>query len=283
MEGRWPEALATLEAEIRRTGRIGADHVLQLRRAIYRNGSIGREEAEFLFRLNRQSRGDDPAWAEFYVEALTDFFYWREGSDSELTADAERMLFEWLGQRPAVDDPTELRLLLNLIFRTNACSERFRALVRTAVEQSVLQSEHALFGHAERRPGAIDKADVEVIRRLVYGTGSQNGLAIGRSEAEFLFALDHATTDADNDPAWRELFVKAITMHLLFGGDSPERVDEDEAAWLIAQIGAGQSDHANPRALLVYIEQEAAGLHPLLVSLYQRFGISSDRSLAASP
>ena len=55
MEGRWPEALATLEAEIRRTGRIVADHVLQLRRAIYRNGSIGREEAEFLFRLNRQT------------------------------------------------------------------------------------------------------------------------------------------------------------------------------------------------------------------------------------
>jgi hypothetical protein len=52
---------------------------------------------------------------------------------------------------------------------------------------------------------------------------------------------------------------------------------------LIAQIGAGQSDHANQRALLVYLEQEAAGLHPLLVPLYQRFGISSDRSLAASP
>ena len=34
MEGRLPEALATLEAEVRRTGRIGADHVLQLRREI---------------------------------------------------------------------------------------------------------------------------------------------------------------------------------------------------------------------------------------------------------
>jgi hypothetical protein len=273
MEGRSPEDLAALEAEIRKVGRIGADHVLQLRRAIYRNGSIGREEAEFLFRLNRQSRGDDPAWAEFYVEALTDFFYWREGSDSQLTADAEQMLFEWIGRHPAVEDPTELRLLLNLIFRTNACSEPFRALVQKAVERSVLQSEHALFGHSERRPGAIDKADVEVIRRLVYGTGSQNGLAISRAEAEFLFALNRATTGADNDPAWRELFVKAITMHLLFGGDSPERVDEDEAAWLIDQMGAGAIDHANERALLAYLKQEAASLHPLLAPLYQRLEV----------
>ncbi|HSA80254.1 MAG TPA: hypothetical protein VLE23_05490 [Geminicoccaceae bacterium] len=273
MEAHSPQELATLEAEIRKVGRIGADHVLQLRRAVYRNGSIGREEAEFLFRLNRQSRGDDPAWAEFYVEALTDFFYWREGSDSQLTADAERMLFEWIGRQPAVDDPTELRLLLNLIFRTTTCSERFRALVQKAVERSVLESEHALFGHAQRRPGVIDKADVEVIRRLVYGTGSQNGLAISRAEAEFLFALQRATAGAENDPAWRDLFVKAITMHLLFGGDSPECVDEDEAAWLIDQIGDGALDHANERALLGYLKQEAASLHPLLAPLCQRLGV----------
>ena len=273
MKGRWPEALAALEAEIRRTGRIGADHVLKLRRAIYGSGSIGRDEAEFLLHLNRQSRGDDPAWAEFYVEALSDFFYWREGTESGLTEDAERMLFEWIGPRGELDDPTELRLLLNLIFRTNACSERFRALVLRAVERSVLHSEHALFGQTARRPGAIDKADVEVIRRLVYGSGSQNGLAISRVEAEFLFALNRATAGADNDPAWRELFVKAITMHLLFGGDLPERVDEQEAAWLIDRIGTGAADHANERALLAYLKREAASLHPSLTPLCQRFGV----------
>jgi hypothetical protein len=273
MQRRWPEALAALEAEIRRSGRIAADHVLELRRAIYGTGSIGRAEAEFLLHLNRQSRGDDPAWAEFYVEALSDFFYWREGTDSGLTEDAERMLFEWIGPRVELDDPTELRLLLNLILRSNACSERFRALVLRAVERSVLHSEHALFGHAARRPGAIDKADVEVIRRLVYGSGSQSGLAISRLEAEFLFALNAATAGADNDPAWRELFVKAITMHLLFGGDSPECVDEQEAAWLTDRIGTGAADHANEQALLAYLQQEAASLHPSLIPLCQRLGV----------
>ena len=42
------------------------------------------------------------------------------------------------GTRPSVDDPTELRLLLNLIFRTQGCSERFRGFVLKAVEHSVL-------------------------------------------------------------------------------------------------------------------------------------------------
>ncbi len=180
------------------------------------------------------------------------------------------MLFEWLGSRPSIDDASELRLLLNLIFRSNGCSERFRSFVLKAVEHSVLSSDHALFGYADRRAGAIDKADVEVIRRLIYGSGSQKGMAISRAEAEFLFALNHATAGADNDPAWRDLFVKAITMHILHGGNSPDRVDEQEAVWLSGQIAGERNDRANERALLAYLKQEAASLHPLLDPLYQR-------------
>jgi hypothetical protein len=270
MDRRQPEALTSLEAEIRQSGRISADHVLKLRRAIYHNGSIGRDEAELLLRLNRQSRRDDPAWAEFYVEALSDFFYWREGPDSALTEDAERMLFDWVGDQGSVDDPTELRLLLNLIFRSTGSSERFRAFVLAAVERSVLHSNQALYGHQQRRPGAIDRADVEVIRRLVYGSGGPSGLAIRRTEADFLFALNRASAGANNDPAWRDLFVKAITMHLLFGGASPDKVDEEEAGWLVGQIGRAPADDTNEGALLAYLKREAASLHPSLAPLYAR-------------
>ena len=96
-----------------------------------------------------------------------------------------------------------------------------------------------------------------MIRRLIYGSGSQRGIAVSRAEAEFLFELNRATAGADNDPAWRDLFVKAITMHVLYGGDSPDRVDEQEAAWLSGQIGADGDDHANEQALLAYPKQEA--------------------------
>ena len=207
MAGRSPDTLAALEAEIVENGWINADHVLRLRRAIYQDGAIDLEEAASLFRLNRRLQVGDPSWAEFYVEALTDFFLWRNGGDSVLTDDAERILFEWLGPRPAVENPTELRLLLSLIFRAHNCSERFRSFVLKAVEHSVLCSDHALFGGSSRRAGAIDKADVEVIRRLIYGSGSRRGPAISRADAEFLFELNRATVGADNDPAWRDLFV----------------------------------------------------------------------------
>lgn len=252
-------------------GRIDGEDVLRLRRAIYQDGGIDREKAAALFRLNRDHQDHDAAWAEFYVEALSDFFYWREGSDSALTEEAEQMLMTWIGAPEAIDDATELRLLLNLMFRTNGCSETFRAYALDAVRHSVLHSSQALYGHAARAPGAIDAADVEVIRKLVYGLGGQRGMAISTTEAEFLFELDRATAGAANVPAWRDLFVKAITMHLLFAGPSPDRVDEQEAHWLIGQIGTA-GGHPNDRALLAYLEQED-GLHPLLAPLCARLGV----------
>jgi hypothetical protein len=262
-----------LEAEILSDGWISAADVLKLRREIYRKGGIGRDEAAFLFHLNRKSVHADPAWAEFYLEALTDFFYWREGTDSRLTEDAEAMLFEWLGPAGKIDDASELRLLLSLVFRSNGSSERYQAFVLEAVRHSVLHSSSALYGHAERLPGAIDRADVEVIRKLVYGLAGQNGMAIGRAEAAFLFDLNDATANQKSDPAWRDLFVKAITMYLLHAGPSPGTVDEEEARWLLSRIQADGKDHDNVRALLAYLRREVARLPASLEPLCQRFGV----------
>jgi hypothetical protein len=272
MDNCWSAALSALENEVMSDSRLSAEDVLKLRRAVYQNGTIAREQAAFLFHLNRRAWNSDPAWTEFYVEALTDFFYWREGSDSKLTEEAERMLMGWIGRADRIDDGTELCLLLNLMFRTNGSSEQFRGYVLDAVRHSVLHSGQALYGHAERTPGVIDAADVEIIRRLVYGLGGQQGIAISRTEAEFLFELNDATSGAPNAPAWRELFVKAITMYLLFAGESPDRVDEAEAHWLIAHIDADKAPDGNERALLAYLKQEG-GLHPLLTPLCERLGV----------
>ena len=266
-------ALDALARDVERGARIRAEDVLRLRRSIYSEGGIDRDEAELLFRLNRETKDADPAWAEFFVEGLTDFFFWREGTESSLTEEAEQMLMGWIGPDPTVDDITELRLLLNIMFRTNGSSERFRRYVLDAVRHSVLDSDQALFGKARRVPGAIDTADVEVIRKLIYGMGSQNGMAISQTEAEFLFELNRTTAGADNVPAWRDLFVKAITMYLLFGGPSPDQIDQPEAEWLVGQMGESQANDDNERALLTYLQQEAANLHPALMPLLRQYGL----------
>ena len=266
-------ALAALESELTDRGAIGAEDVLRLRRAIYRNGSIGREEAACLLRLERADAARDPAFEEFFVEALSDYYIWsrgRRGLDQREVPE----LIKALGAtgRP-LDEGGGLRLVIKIIAETDGgCPDELRAFALQAVRRSVLHGERALFGKGPRRPGVIDAADVEIVRRIIYGTGGENGLAISRPEAELLFDLNDATATEENAPAWRDLFVKAITMHVLFSGDSPERVDEPEARWLIERIGADGREHGNEAALLRYLRREAYALHPMLEPLCRRFG-----------
>ena len=63
-------------------------------------------------------------------------------------------------------------------------------------------------------------------------------------------------------------------MHLLHGGDSPDRINQEQAIWLAGQIGAGWNEQGNDGALLAYLKQEAASMHPLLEPLYERLEAS---------
>jgi hypothetical protein len=208
--------------------------------------------------LHAQAASRHPEWDVFYVEGLSDHFFWRKAGPRVLTEEDCRFLIDHIGADGRVEDATELKLLLNLMRRAAGSTAEFKRFVRQAALDSILTGSVPLYGMGERRPGAIDEADVEIVRWLVYGQAGEAGLAIGREEAEFLFDLNDRTAGQANALAWTGLFVKAIAMHVLFAGDSPDRVDEAEAAWLIARIERdGQLDE-NERALLAYLRKEAA-------------------------
>ncbi len=105
--------------------------------------------------------------------------------------------------------------------------------------------------------GIIDADEVAKIRERLYDDG-----VIDREEADFLFALNDGVSGKDNDPGWTDLFVEAITDHVLKDDESPGVIDEDEASYLIEKIkGDGQVD-ANELALLVNITANATGESP---------------------
>ena len=51
---------------------------------------------------------------------------------------------------------------------------------------------------------------LELLRRMLYAFGGDGNVAVTRAEAEVLFDINDATADAEPNPAWTDLFVKAI-------------------------------------------------------------------------
>ena len=102
--------------------------------------------------------------------------------------------------------------------------------------------------------GIIDADEVELLRKELY-----DDEIIDREEADLLFALNDATSGADNDASWQELFVKALSDHVLADEISPGVIDEDEAEYLIDKIQADGVVDGNELALLVNIAATGKG------------------------
>lgn len=90
--------------------------------------------------------------------------------------------------------------------------------------------------------GRVSSEELLALRREGWGDG-----VITRSEAEALFAINHALTE--RSPEWCDFFVEAIGEFVLNGTPPMRQCDEEEAAWLIGQI-----DHDNQVESLVELE-----------------------------
>ncbi|WP_017932555.1 hypothetical protein [Robiginitomaculum antarcticum] len=302
---------------------IDDNDVLTLRRALYGDGHISVQEANRLFDLSDTVPTKTDSFGEFFMEAMTDFIV-RQSLPYGYVDDANA---SWLMARISkdghVETITELRLLVNVLNTATDCPDRLIGFALAQVKQAVLFGEGVIGRGRSLSPGHVSAADVEILRNMIYASGGDNHIAVTRVEAQALFELNAATRGADNDPGWRDLFVKAIANYLMFltsyntpdrnealrrdqwlkqrgdlslgnmiknlrfkdfaaqitgGQDEPqnkngaesalaERIDADEAGWIIESIGQDGVYDENEQALMDFLAAESPYLHQSLLPL----------------
>lgn len=197
-------------AEIKARGSIKDADVLKVRRNYYDDGSITAEEAETILALNDACPVQDPAWADCFIDTITDYLVDQAEPQGYLTAENSQWLIDRIAKDGQVETKTELELLVNVLDKARWAPQ---SLVRFALDQvkdAVLNGTGPLRSGKKLEPGFVSEADVDLLRRILYSFGSDGNIAITRPEAEVLFEIDEATSSADNHPAWSDLFVKAI-------------------------------------------------------------------------
>ena len=252
------QPLAELKEAVIADGIIDADEARGLRQRLYADGIIDREEADFLFEINDAVSGanNDPSWNALFVDALTSHVLEDEKSPNVLDDEETAYLIAKIDADGTVD-AVELQLLVNICAAAKSAPDRFHDYVLAALKQAVLED------------GVIDDAEVHMIRHVIYGPGGAGGERVDRKEADFIFDLNDATTGKANAPAWNDVFVEAITSHVLEDEASPGEVDETEAAWLTERIEADQQVDANEKALLKNIKVKASRITEGLAKLIE--------------
>jgi hypothetical protein len=238
-----PLRIDELNKKLQATGRIDGWNAMQMRRLIYANGSVSHESANVLLRLDRACSKKDPAFAQLYVEALTDYFVWQTEPKGYVSEEGAKLLIDNIEADGHIESKTELELVLNIVHWAHHCPENLVLLVLDAVRQSVLLSRESPLG-ANRPRAAIGAGDVAILRKALHAPAGDGSLLITRREAELLFTLNDATIEGRNDPEWSDFFSRAIADHLLNPANAPLIPSREDASrrerWLDERGSIGQ-------------------------------------------
>ena len=220
--------LTTLISNIASKGHVEDADILALRKAIFgEDVAVSEAEAEALLTLNDAVDAKNQAWSSLYVEALTDYAVHQtkpSGYVDQTTAD-------WLVQRLMRDGRlrtgTELELVLRILETAREVPASLTSFALTQIRDGVLRADSKLLESQAESPGVITAEETTLLRRVLYAAGGGGNIAITREEADTLFDLNDATADRPNDPAWSDLFVKAVASHMMFTavGQAPSRDD----------------------------------------------------------
>ncbi|TPK94910.1 hypothetical protein FJ934_13565 [Mesorhizobium sp. B2-4-12] len=204
---------------------ITPQDVVMLRRDVFADGVVTRGEAEALFALDQTARDKCAEWAPFFVEAVTDYIVHQERPEGYISQDNADWLIRTISRDGMVDSRTELELLVHVLEETKSSPDRLCVYALEQVAHAVVDGKGPLMLGGALVPGLVAKAEVDLLRRILYAHGGDGNIAITRGEAEVLFRINEQTAQANNDPSWNELFVKAIANFVMCsaGYEAPTR------------------------------------------------------------
>ncbi len=196
-------------------GQIGPADVLYFRQEVFRDGVVSQPEAEAILAMNASVAEKCAEWHEFFVEAISDYVVQQAEPRGYVSMANGEWLIECISADGRVESANELELLVKVLDKSHSSPEILVGFALNEVARAVLEGEGPLSRGGYLVPGVIGAGEVELIRRVLYAYGGHSGISISRTEAEILFDLNDRTAAVENDPAWRELFVKAIANYLM--------------------------------------------------------------------
>lgn len=195
-------SLAELANEIIARREIDAQQVKLIRLEVFSesrvlermldDGIIDEHEAELLFAINDALAGGsyDPSWRDLFVEAITSHVLKDEISPGTLDEEEAEFILSRIKRVGGVG-PVELELLVSISASVKSAPPFFQSFVLDALKTAVL------------RDDVVDDHDAQMIRRVIFGSGSSSGKVVDEPEKTFLRQIKEATAGSGkNHPSW---------------------------------------------------------------------------------
>ena len=191
-------------------GTISDADVARFRRILYEDGLVSSDEADLLFKLNGGCRSVTPAWRDFFIEAITDYVVFQAHPQGYVTSDNAHWLFDRFDRLGLTNTKIAIDLAVNVIEKARWAPVSLATYALGQVRNAVVTGAGPLRPDASVPAGSITVGEVDLLRRILYAFGGDGHVAITRDEADILFDIDEAVEKSAPNPAWTDLFVKAV-------------------------------------------------------------------------
>ena len=195
-------------------GRIDARDVMDMRQNIFANGVLCKDEAIGLLAVHANCATKCTEWDVFFVEAMSDFLVESVEPAGYINDKQAKWLMSAISHSNRIASRTELELLITVLEKSKRSPELLSAFALSQIADAILDQKGPL-ADQKRRNKVVTSRDVEMLRRVLYAYGGEGSIGITKSEAEVLFRLNDKSIETENDPAWSDLFVKAIANYMM--------------------------------------------------------------------
>ncbi len=191
------------------------EDALEMRGRVYSDGAINADEVESLFALDEVADRHDTAWTVLFTEALTDYLVNQQAPEGYISQENADWLITRISADGTVKTETELELLIKVLEKAKSSPASMAAFALNQVKTAVISGDGPAACGRELEPGKVGRVEADLMRRILYAFGGDGNIAVTRAEADVMFDINDAVADADNDPAWTDLFTKALANCLM--------------------------------------------------------------------
>jgi hypothetical protein len=245
--------------EIVKRGSLEGGDLRALRRIFYEDGITSSDEADLLFKLNAACRVRPVDWTDFFVEAVTDYLIFQERPLGYLTSSNASWLIDRISHDGRVRSKVEFELLVNVLDKARWAPVSLAKFALNQVKSAVVHGDGPLRTGRAHAPGEITESEVEMLRRIIYAFGGDGHVAVTCDEADILFDIDEAVAGGPPNPAWTDLFVKAIA-NVVMAASGYAVPSREEALRQEAESGEASEQTSVLDALLAMVQSNLTAI-----------------------
>ena len=171
---------------------------------------------DLVFWTAQKSAGHDSVeWTNLFSEAVTDYVVHQNEPTDYIPQEKADWLVAKLKEKGGIATTSEFAMLIDMMKNALGVPPSLSAFALREIETAIVSGHHSLIGGEDHAAGTVTEADVDVLRSVLYAATTGSVGHVTREEAEALFDIAHATAHGTCDPAFDELFARAVGNHLM--------------------------------------------------------------------